>query len=225
MVTSNTNPKTKRDSYNLRLLDGLSSANHFGLPILKGYDPEHTSTPIPFHEARTLWKKSKKLNGYFIHFYTEDYRFECIRKYPERYLPMLKSADYVIAPDFSTYRNFPFPVLLKNLYDNQVLAAYFEKNGIKVVPNVVWSSPMFYDVTFSGQPSNCTIFVNSKSLSTKDKKGLGCWLHGYKEAVNRLSPKKIFRIGKIVPGEEEIFSNPIRLEIENPYVKRMSHGR
>lgn len=214
-----------RDIYNLRLLTGLSSANHFGLPKLNGYSPEKISTPLAFHEARALWKKTKSLNGYFIHFYIEDYRFDCIRNHPERYLPILKSADFIVAPDFSTYRNYPFPVLLKNVYDNQVLAAFYEKNEVKVVANVVWTYPMFYDIIFSGQPSNSTIFVNSKSLSLKDKKGVSNWLHGYKEVINRLSPKQIVRFGKIISGEEDLYPNPIHIEIDNPYVKNMSHGR
>lgn len=137
---------------------------------------------------------------------------------------MMKSADFIIAPDFSTYRNYPLPVLMKNAFDNMLLAAYFQRNGCNVVANVIWTCPMFYNLTFSGQPTGGAICVSSNSLDLRDKKGIQHWLHGYAEAIRRLNPAKILRIGKIIPGEDKIFANPIRREVMNPYVERMRHG-
>lgn len=214
-----------RDLYNLRLLAGLTRADAYGFPVLKGYMPKHISRPLAFHEARALYRRKKSLRGYFVHFFIEDEKFECIRKSPKRYTAMLKSADFIIAPDFSTYRNYPFPVLVKYAFDNLLLGCYFEREGIAVVPNIIWSRPMFYDFTFSGQPKEAVICISSISVRLTDKKGIQHWLHGYKEAIERLRPKKVIRIGKIIPGEEEIFSDPIRVATENPYVKRLRHGR
>ncbi len=214
-----------RDIYNLRLLTGLSSDGLYGLPTLNGFTPNMISKPLPFHEARAIWRKGYGLSGYFIHFYIEDEKFDCIRRNTDSYISMLKSADFVVAPDFSTYRNYPFPILLKNVYDNLLLAAYFEKQEVRVVANVVWASPLFYDATFSGQPKGSTIFVNSKSLRINDRKGVNLWLHGYKEAIMRLNPIQVVRFGKIVPGESEIYANPIRIEVDNPYIKAIRYGR
>lgn len=214
-----------RDLYNLRLLTGLSSANHFGLPCLRGFIPSSISNPLPFHEARALWRKGKSLRGYFVHFYIEDVKFECLRRTPERYLEMLKSADFIISPDFSTYRNYPFPILLKNAFDNILLGAYFERKGVKVVANTIWSTPIFYEILFSGQPKNGAICVSSNSLNLRDKKGIKHWLHGYNEAIKRLNPRLVIRFGKIIPGEEDIYSNPVRVAVNNPYIERMRYGR
>lgn len=215
----------KRDLYNLRLLTGLASSNHYGLPLLKGFIPEVISKPLAFHEARAKWKKGISLRGYFIHFYIEDEKFDCIRRRPDRYLEMLRSADFIISPDFSTYRNFPFPLLLKNAFDNILLGAYYERRGIKVVSNTIWSTPLFYDILFSGQPIRGAICVSSNSINLRDKKGIRHWLHGYKEAIKRLNPVIVIRLGKIIPGEDIIYSNPVRVAINNPYVERIRHGR
>lgn len=214
-----------QDLYNLRLLAGSRPADMYGFPVLRGHIPSHISRPLVFHEARALYRKKKSLRGYFIHFFIDDERFECIRKSPGSYLSMLKSADFIVAPDFSTYRNYPFPVLLKNAFDNLLLACYFERNNIPVVANVIWSRPLFYDFTFSGQPVGGAIFISSISLRLTDKKGIQHWLHGYREALKRLNPKMVIRIGKVIPGEDDVCSNPIRVAIENPYVKRLRHGR
>lgn len=214
-----------RDLYNLRLLKGLCAAELYGFPLLKPWSPRVVSKPLAFHEARAYYRKRKTLKGYFVHFYINDAQFECVRKRPEAYLAMLKSADFIIAPDFSTYRNFPFPVLVKNAFDNLLLAAYFQREGCNVVANVIWARPTFYDLTFSGQPVGGTICISSNSLDLRDKKGIQLWLHGYREAIKRLNPSQVIRIGKVIPGEEEIFANPIRREVINPYVEWMRNGR
>lgn len=115
--------------------------------------------------------------------------------------------------------------MLKNAFDNILLSAFMEKEGITVVANVVWCRPIFYNFTFAGQPCNAAICINSNFLDLRDKKGVTLWLHGYKEAIRRLTPSMVIRFGKIVPGEEQIFQTPIRVEVINHYIERMRHGR
>lgn len=215
--------KKKSDIHNLRLLSGLRMDRISDMPLVKPWNPDHISEPLAFHEARALYRKRKTLKGYFVHFYTEESRYECLRKCPERYLNMLKTADFVIGPDFSTYRNWPCPVVMKNAFDNMLLAAWLQKNGVKVVANVFWITPLTYNLVFSGQPSGGTIAVGSCALSLSDRKGVSLWLHGYREAVHTLHPTNVIRYGKSVPEEKDIYPNPIM--IENPYIKNMRYGR
>lgn len=216
---------SSRDLYNLRLLDGLVAADFRGFPQLKPWTPSAVSQSLVFHEARAYYRRHRRLSGFFVHFYTDDEKFDCVRRQPEKYVGMFKSADFIVAPDFSTYRNYPPPVLVKNAFDNLLLGAYFQKMGCRVLANVIWARPVFYNLTFSGQPVGGTICVSSNSLDIRDKKGIQHWLHGYAEAVKRLLPTQVIRIGKVIPGEEKIFANPVRREVINPYVERMRHGR
>lgn len=215
--------RQKSDIHNLRLLSGLHMNRISDMPLLNPWNPSFISEPLAFHEARALFHKGKTLTGYFVHFYTDEMRYECFRKSPERYLKMLKTADFVIGPDFSTYRDWPLPVVMKNAFDNMLLASWLQKNGVRIVANVFWVTPLTYDLVFSGQPTGGTISVASCALSLVDKKGKNLWLHGYREAVRRLHPSNVIRYGKAVPGEEDIFPNPVK--IENPYIIRMRHGR
>lgn len=217
--------KGHRDLYNFRLLDGLVAADNNGFPQLKPWSPSYISEPLAFHEARAYYRKHSNLKGFFVHFYIDDAIFDCIRRRPESYLAMLKSADFIVAPDFSTYRNFPLPVLMKNAFDNLLLAAYFQRNGCNVVANVIWSRPIHYTFTFSGQPVGGTACISSNSVDTRDKKGIQLWLHGYTEAIKRLNPRQVIRMGKVIPGEEKVFAAPIRKDIVNPYIERIRHGR
>lgn len=42
-----------------------------------------------------------------VHFYIDDYKFECIWNRPERYLRRLSQYRFVLTPDFSLYTNMP----------------------------------------------------------------------------------------------------------------------
>lgn len=195
------------------------------MPQISSHTPSRISYPLAFNEARAIWNKYGSLQGYFVHFFIEDSHFECVRKSPEKYLCMFLSADFIIATDYSTYRNYPFPILMKNAFDNLLLAAYYERNGVKVVANVIWALPLFYDFTFSGQPIGGCICVSSNSVAMRDKKGIQLWLHGYKEAIKRLRPKVVIRFGKIIPGEGNVYATPIPIEENNHFVKAMRYGR
>lgn len=210
----------------LKLLSGLEPADIYGMPKIHGCSAVKVSTPLAFHEAVTFYNKIGTLVGHFVHFYIDDKNFNRFRNNPSKYIPMLKTSDFVIGPDWSIYRNYPFPYVLKNAFDNQLLSAFMEKHNIMVVANVVWCRPIFYNFTFAGQPSNAAICINSNSLDLKDKRGVNLWLHGYKEALQRLTPSMVIRFGKIVPGEEKILLKPIRVAVNNPYTTRMqSDGR
>lgn len=213
------------DPFKLRRLDGMIQSGDFGFPSLDPCSPLQVNNvqPLAFHEALGIYKKIGTLKGYFVHFYIDDKRFLCVNEYPEKYLEMFKTADFLIGPDLSVYRNFPYAVILKNTFDNRVLTKYYQMRGIMTVINVAWSSPQTYDVTFDSLPLHSTIAVNSNCISKRDRKGVSLWLHGYEEAVKRLSPTSVIRYGDKIQGEENIYSEAFY--IENPYLNFMRYGR
>lgn len=222
--------KTKRkyrDIEKISLLKGLiSSGLPYDIPIIKRCKAfEVLSKSLAFNEARAIFNKKKSLRGYFIHFFINDPLFECVRRNPKRYIQMFKSADFIVGPDYSMYRNYPFPIILKNYYDGMLLSAYYQLLGVKVIPNAGWISPQYYDLTVTGIPTESVISVSSNCIDRRDKQATRLWRHGYKETIKRLKPLQVIRFGKIIPGEEEIFKNPIRKNIDNPYISRMLHAK
>lgn len=75
-----------------------------------------------------------------VHFFLDDYQFERVWNDPDRYLPVLNKFRAVLAPDFSMYTDFPFPVQLFNQYRRQWCAAYWQEHGITVIPTICWST-------------------------------------------------------------------------------------
>lgn len=155
-----------------------------------------------------------------VHFYIDDYLFERIWKNPDKYIPLLKRFLCVIGPDFSQYRNMPYPLRMYNCYRNRVLTQYMQNHGVNMVPNVTWSLPDSYDYSFSGIPKNSVIAINCTGI-------IGCnyskylWYKGYEEALKRLEPSKILRYGSKMEGEMASISK----YYQNDRLKLLRNGR
>jgi hypothetical protein len=139
-----------------------------------------------------------------LHFHLDDYQFERVWNDPNGYLPLLRRFRAVLAPDFSTYEDFPRAVKIFNTYRKMWLAAYWQENGITVIPTMDWGTmpdEMFY---FDGMPRESLCSVSTvggfKSAVTKE-----AWLEGFRRALDILQPSKLLVFGKLWPEGEESF--------------------
>ena len=97
-----------RDPLNM----GLLPANHTGkydFPTIARYDGEIPSELIPFNYARSY--PDRKVG---VHFFIDDYQFERLWRFPDRYIPLLQEYDCVLTPDFSIYVDMPLTRLIKS---------------------------------------------------------------------------------------------------------------
>jgi hypothetical protein len=82
------------------------------------------------------WGRFNKFKN--IHCYVDDWRFEGVWRKPEYTLKKLLELNYVIAPDFSVYKNAPHQVNTWQIYRSQQVYAYWINNGIKTIPSINW---------------------------------------------------------------------------------------
>lgn len=118
-------------TYNLDILDGKNLTNDFWqMPVIKndGFIPKEL---LGFKYAKT---SSVKDVG--IHFYLDDYQFERVWRFPERYIDLLFDYDCILSPDFSLYMDMPMSLKIWNVYRNRFLGAYYQREGLRVVPIV-----------------------------------------------------------------------------------------
>lgn len=111
---------------------------------------------IDFDTALSETKRDKlffeKYNG--LHFYIDDYKFQRLWNYPQRYIDFLRRFDYVVMPDFSLYYNFPQALQIYNKYRNHWLAAYLSVNDVNVIPDISLSTPDCFYWSLEAYPSN-----------------------------------------------------------------------
>ena len=140
---------------------------------------------------------------YIAHFYYDDYKFIEAWRTPDKYIEKLKQFKAVISPDFSLYTDFPRALQILSCYRRQWCGAYWQSQGLDVIPDVVWGDKESFNYCFEGIPKGGTVAVSSVGVKN-DKEwnsdNAEMFKDGYDEMLNRLKPKKILYYGDMIDG-------------------------
>ncbi|HSM74073.1 MAG TPA: DUF4417 domain-containing protein, partial [Desulfobacterales bacterium] len=94
----------------------------------------------------------EKVKGAGLHFFIEDYLFEAEWNRPGQAVKGLAAYEAVLTPDFSLYRDWPLVAQMWNVYRSRWCGAYWQANGLTVIPTVSWSTAASYEFCFLGIP-------------------------------------------------------------------------
>ena len=140
---------------------------------------------------------------YIAHFYYDDYKFIEAWRNPDKYIPKLQKFKAVISPDFSLYTDFPRALQILSCYRRQWVGAYWQSQGLDVIPDVVWGDRESFSYCFDGIPDHSVVAVSSVGVKN-DKNWNGenaeMFKAGYDEMLNRLKPKKVLYYGDMIDG-------------------------
>jgi hypothetical protein len=186
-----------RDTKNYENVNRLNfmSDNEYGIPEI---EPTQIVVDdfVGFNEAMSSKKKDCG-----VHFFLDDYQFNRCWNAPDKYIPILQKYKCVLSPDFSLYADFPKAIQIYNHYRKHWLGAYWQLNGIEVIPTICWSDKDSFEWCFDGEPVGGTVAVSSvgtqRSAATKE-----LFLAGYQEMMKKLKPTQIIFYGS-VPQECE----------------------
>ena len=126
----------------------------------------------------------------WVQFYIQDYLFDRVWNHPDKYVEMLKNHPGVIGPDFSMFRDTPYPIQMWSHYKRQWLEAYWQIKGIKVIPNIMWSDKESYKWCFDGVPAHSVISISANGC-LRDRYARSLFYKGYLKAQEILQPKLI----------------------------------
>lgn len=171
------------------------SDNPFGFPNIPAFTDYDSCEWIGFNYA----KMCKNPQNMGCHFFLEDYMFARTFNTPDKYIRILQSFKYVLAPDFSMYADVAMAVNLFNKYRKHWLAAYWVENGINVIPCISWMGKDSYSWCFDGEPKNSVVAISTVGTQG-NKECMNTFLDGYLEMLERLTPIKVLVFG-LVPEE------------------------
>ena len=159
-----------------------------------------------FNFCKSYEAKGLPCESVGVHFFLDDYQFERLWRKPDEYLELLRRFKFVLAPDFSLYTDHPRAVQLFDHFKKQWLSAYWERNGLTVIPTICWSDSTSFDWCFDGEPVGSVVAVSTKgtqgNAESREK-----FLAGYNQMLKRLHPKQVLLFGKEVGGlDGEIIS-------------------
>jgi len=172
------------------------------MPISKSTDML-PSNVISYIEAMKIYHKNIK-NGNksfkehsYIHFYIDDYKFDGpsgIWNKPKRFIKLLNHFDGCIAPDFSTYADFPEPIKRYNYYRMYAFAYWLISNDYCCIHNLRWNIDSF-DYCFDGIKQGSTVSIGTVASNLQNPINRTNFEIGLYKAINKIKPKTIIIYG------------------------------
>lgn len=186
----NTKPG-KFDALNLRMT--FETTSEYGIPDLQptNFVPTNLAAwHVPRH------REYAAISGGALHFFLDDYHFETVWSSPERLLNRVKAVGAALTPDFSIWTEMPHAAQVWNIYRNRWCGAYWQSQGIEVIPTAHWGLPQTYHFAFDGIPE-CSIVATSSVGAWKYDADKALFRDGIQELVDRKRPKLILHYGKL----------------------------
>lgn len=140
------------------------------------------------------WNLEEDPKNTCLHTFSYDYQFNSLWTNPDKWITRLKEFNCVLAPDFSMFIDMPKALQIYNHYRKHYVAALWQRGGIKVIPNICWSTPDSYDWCFDGEPKNSIVAISSVGC-LKDPECKEYFLQGYAEMLKRLEPSQTIIYG------------------------------
>lgn len=156
-------------------------------------------TLIGFNEARTCAHPER--TG--VHFFLDDYQFERVWRNPRKYIRLLRSFPFVLGPDFSLYTDYPEPLQRWNHYRNQLLTAWFQAAGVRIIPTAGWSGEESLAWCFDGMPRGGTVAVSTVGCLVH-KTATAAFLQGFWAMLEQVHPDHVLVYGKTTPEIEAL---------------------
>ena len=174
----------------LFLRDGFETAGEFNFPLIKrqNVDLQNISL-IPFHLTQPHDVKNKNCG---VHFFLDDYRFECVYSKPEISQNRMLGYKFRLTPDFSEYREMDRWRLVENTGKSRWCGAYWQSKGEVVIPTISWAGLSTINICTSAIEKECVIAVCTVGCKMSKFDFLTC----YNRALEIVEPPKILCVGE-----------------------------
>lgn len=165
----------------------------YGMPLIKKQD-------IDLDKIK-LWNYTKiKTNDESnfdktIHFFTYDWNFENVYNKPELALEKLDRYYALLTPEFSTYKDMPLARQIDSVFKNRWCGAFWQKQGMTVIPTISWGSYDCFEFCFDGVEEGSVVAVSTYTRED-NKKG---FMEGYELLIKKIKPSAVICYGKPFP--------------------------
>lgn len=180
------------NAYNMQLVDyvGLTS-DKWQMPIIYKTDfvPDDL---IGFKYVKA--DNNASANSAGIHCFIDDYQFERVWNRPDEYIELVRPYQCFLSPDFSLYTDMTMPTKIWNVYRSRLIGAYYQAQGIEVIPTVQWAGQDTFEFCFKGIEKGGTVAVSTIGVK-EDPECYSLWVAGMQEMIKQLKPKTILVYG------------------------------
>lgn len=181
-----------------------------GIPVCPSTTGETPKEIITYSEAKAIYAKEIRKNkdfrvDSFVCFYEHDQRFDGpggIWANPKKAYSILRHFEGIIAPDFSTYSDFPKPLRLYNYYRMNAFGHWYGRIcGKKVIVNARWNFRESFSYCFDGiREGEGAVAIGTVGSDLRISESRYRFMCGLEELVKVKKPKKILVYGGFPPA-------------------------
>lgn len=170
----------------------FAGVGQYDIPQIIGVDDVQVKEWIPFNYVLTCKEPQEK----GVHFFLDDYQFERVWNNIDKYTEVLQKFKAVMSPDFSMFTINPKALQIYQHFRKHFIGAYWQMNGLTVIPTINWADEKSFEWCFDGEPINSIVAISTAgSMSSKaNKEG---FYKGYEEMKKQLQPKKVLCYGTV----------------------------
>lgn len=139
----------------------------------------------------TKSKETDHYKSYGVHFFVDDYRFDGIYNNPERTIARYSQYAFLLSPDFSLYQEMPLWRQIESVSKNRWVAAYWQSQGLVVIPTISWSGARSYEFCFEAVEKNSIVAIGM--IGCKHSKH--SFLRGYEAMMSKIEPSTVICFG------------------------------
>lgn len=198
----------------LRSLENTDKMSFYGVgpfeipPIKPVYEIEPLGMPLDM-VAFDVCKRIAHPERIGVHFYMPDYKMARLWTHPDIYTEMLRRYRFVCTPDFSMYTNWPMALQINSHYRKCWIGAYWQNEGLTVIPTVTWSDERSYAWCFDGIPRKGIVAISSVGTQA-EKETKRLFLSGFEAMLDTLKPRRILFHGDIPDDARKLCQNDKR---------------
>lgn len=198
------------DFLNYRKIQNMKLVGEYGFPKMQGVRLKHPEDVklLGFNYATN--PKTKDKDKQWVHFFLPDYRFQQVWNNPQNYIACFKQYKGICSPDFSCYIGMPRAMQIFNVYRMAFLSAYYEREGIKVIPSVTWGEPDTYSWCFEWIPKGSAVVVSTVGCM-QNKHATHEFLKGYEKMLEIVNPYQVILYGHVSKDVEEMYPTYVRV--------------
>jgi hypothetical protein len=172
----------------------FESNNRYGIPQLR----RDSFARIPKWMApyRQRIKSNQPLEDGACHFFLDDYRFESVWNHPTKALSVFGPYPVVLTPDFSLYRDWPLTIQQWNIYRSRWCGAFWQSQGVSVIPTISWGAASSYDFCFLGVARGSIVAISTVGVRLDKPVEYHLFMLGFAEMVRQINPALVLCYGQ-----------------------------
>ena len=161
----------------------------YGMPLIKRQNIDLDKIALL---AFTKTKHNDEENqNKTIHFFTYDWNFQSVYEKPEESLEKLDQYYALLTPEFSTYKDMPLARQIDSVFKNRWCGAFWQKQGMIVIPTISWGSIPCLEFCFDGIERGSVVAVST--YTREDNRD--DFMLGYNKMLEIIEPSAIICYG------------------------------